>query len=194
MEIKVYSAIVGETDKRQDDIQCFEKFNKFKLDVYNAKIYKILPHLWIDADISIWIDGNIGLNATPEEIVDEMLGDADMGVFKHFARNCIYKEVPEAQGRYRGEQQDIKDAIHAHADHYMKAGYPRDNGLYECNVLVRRHNKKMEAFNNAWWAEICRHSNRDQISFPYVLDKHDINIKINEGDVRKSKLFNYKSH
>ena len=35
----------------------------------------------------------------------------------------------------------------------------------------------MNAFNEAWWAEICRWSYRDQVSFPYVLSKFP-NLKI----------------
>ena len=193
----VYSSIIGGTDKpREDDVLCLNEYDKFKRDVYNAKIYKILPHLYLDTDISMWIDGNIKLKVDPEVIVKEFLGDNDIALFRHFARNCVYREAIESKGRYKADTEEyVHKEIEAHAEHYKKLEYPESNGLYECNFLVRRHNKIMESFNEKWWAEICRHSNRDQISFPYVLSKFpDLKINVINGNVREHQYFEYKTH
>lgn len=193
-KIKVYSALIGDKDpfEREDNIQCFTEFNKFKRDVYNAKIYKILAHLYIDTDISIWIDGNIKLKVELKIIVKELLGDNEMAIFKHPVRNCIYKEIPEAQNRYKENEIKIRDEIYQHGEYYKKIGYPEHNGLYETGILIRRHIKKIEEFNNAWWAEICKYSNRDQISFPYILSKFpDLKLSVIDGDIRNHKYFRY---
>jgi len=191
--IKVYTAIVGDKGTRSDDIECFTDFDKFKLPVFNAKIYKILAHQYIDADISIWLDGNREL-AVDKEKVAEMLGDNDIALFKHFARDCIYTEMPEAMARYRQDEVIIRQSILDQAVYYKQKGYPPNNGLYECGMIIRRHNKIMEAFNNAWWAEICRHSNRDQLSFPYVLSKFPkLKVKGIEGNIRNHEYFKYKN-
>ena len=191
--IKVYSAIIGKYGNRADDIECFDEFDKFKLPVFNAKIYKILAHQYIDANISIWIDGNIGL-AVDKEVIAELLGDNDIALFKHFARDCIYTEMPEAMARYREDEDGIRQSILDQAVYYKQLGYPPNNGLYECNMLIRRHTKAIEEFNNAWWAEICRHSNRDQLSFPYVLSKFpDLKIKKLEGNIRNHEYFTYRN-
>jgi hypothetical protein len=188
-----YTAIVGNIDRPRDDILCFSGYDKFKMDVRNAKIYKILAHQFLDTDISLWLDGNIFLNVTQELVAEELLGDADMGLFKHFARDCIYEEGVASAGKYPKEE--IQSEIFDHLDYYKQKKYPFHNGLYECGVLLRRHSKKMEEFNNAWWSEICQHSFRDQISLPYVLSKFpDLKIKITEGNVRKHNFFKYINH
>ena len=43
---------------------------------------------------------------------------------------------------------------------------------------------QVEAFNNAWWAEICRGSKRDQISLPVVVHKLGLKAKHITGSVR----------
>ena len=91
-KIIVYSAITGEKDKpRTDGVLTFGEYNKFKNETMNAKIYKIMPHLFLDTEYSIWIDGNIELNKTPEELV-AMLGDKDIAVFPNPYRSDLFKE------------------------------------------------------------------------------------------------------
>lgn len=188
--MKTYTAIRGNIDAPRNDIFCYTDYSKFKREVMNAKIYKILPHLFFDTDISLWIDGNITLNVEPS-IVAELLGDADIAMFKHFERDCVYQEALAAAGKYPDERYH---EIINHGEAYRKKGYPEHNGLWECNMIIRRHSKKMEDFSNAWWAEICRHSNRDQISLPYILEKYPLKVKTLEGNVRNHKYFNYTPH
>lgn len=154
----------------------------------NAKIYKVLSHQFIDADISVWLDGNITLLIEPEKFVEEFLGDSDIGVWKHFDRDCVYEEGPAAIGLGGDYTWNIEDQL----NHYREKGFPEHAGLAECNVIVRRHTPEVIAFNNAWWAEICRWSCRDQIAFPYVLK--DLKVKFNEGNVRNHPYFQYTAH
>lgn len=156
-----------------------------------AKIYKILPHLFLDTDISIWLDGNIELLIDKEQLVDEYLGNADMMVWKHFDRDCIYDEVPNIIGL--GGDRGIN--VEAQAGYYKSQGFPAHAGLAECNVIIRRHNDKVKYFCNEWWSEICRWSARDQMSFPYVLKNHP-NLKVNfiNANVRNHTWFNYTPH
>ncbi len=192
-KIEIYTAICGNIDAPRSDIKCFTGHNNFVSPNLNAKIYKVLSHQYIDSDISIWVDGNITLLCSPEELVNEFLGDADIGVFKHPVRNCIYKEEGELK-----KVQKIKHQlpiIRKQIEYYMSIGYPKNNGLYENGVIVRRHNKIIEEFNNAWWSEISKWSYRDQLSFPVILTKFpELKLKLNTGDVRKHKMFKYTKH
>lgn len=191
MNCKVYTAITNNKDFPRDDIKVFGEYSEFKRPVMNAKIYKILAHQYIDADISIWVDGNLFLKVPAEKLVKEWLGSADMAVFKHFDRDCVYEEAEAAKG-LGGEAIPY---INRHIEFYESIDYPRHAGLYECNFIIRRHNKRVEVFNNAWWSEICRHSNRDQLSFPYVLSKSDIKLNVlKEGNIREHKYFKYVPH
>ena len=63
------------------------------------------------------------------------------------------------------------DLLESRMAKYRAEGYPAHNGLNEAGVILRRHTPAIEAFNNAWWAELSRHSRRDQLSLNYVLDK-----------------------
>lgn len=146
-----------------------------------AKKLKILPP---DEGISIWLDSNIKLLIDKDRFLNEFLGDADIAVFKHPLRNTVKEEV-EAIKIYRDY---AYDKAKKQFDSYI--GFKDDQGLYECGVLVIRHNQRTKTFCEDWWEEI-QNSPRDQVSFPYILSKHNIKLKANKGDVRKHKWFKF---
>lgn len=194
-EILVYSSICGRFDKPRQDIAVFSDKNsdRFRLPVMNAKIYKVLAHKYIDAPISIYLDGNIFLNVPPSKLVSEFLKEDDMAVFRHPLRNCLYQELDHAKARVLPEYKPLMDEQVAS---YRHEGMPVNFGLGECGMIIRRHNAATEEFNQRWWAEICRYTNRDQMSFPYVLWKMQERIKINliPGNVRQHAYFKYVPH
>jgi hypothetical protein len=193
--IEIYTAIAGDRDDFRKELKCFTEYDKFVKPVMNAKIYKVLSHKFIDADISIWVDGNIWLLIPVEQLVEEWLGDADMALWKHHSRDCIYDEGAEAKGLRYEDQERVEKDIDEQIDHYRKIGVPEHIGMGECNVIIRRNNEKVKRFNEAWWAEICRWSQRDQISFPVVLKEFpDLKVNFIEGDPRDHKYFSYKHH
>ena len=192
-QIKIYTSIVGNKDNpREDKIKCFTGEGKFIEPVMEAKIYKVLAHQFIDADYSIWVDGNIELLIPPEQLVEEWLGDKyDIALWKHFGRDCLYDEANVCKILFSNQKLIIDEQI----KHYEEEKFPKKQGLAECNVIVRKHNKKIEKFNNAWWSEICRWSSRDQLSFPYVLSKFPkLKINVIEGNARNHPYFKYTNH
>lgn len=193
--IEIYTAITGERDNPREDIKCFTMYNEFLKPVRNAKIYKVLSHKFIDADISIWVDGNITLLIPPEQLVTEWLGDADMAIWRHFSRDCIYEEGVEAKRLRYDDQDKVVKNIDEQLDHYKKIGVPEHIGMAECNVIIRRNKKIVNQFNEAWWAEICRWSQRDQLSFPVVLKEFpDLKVNFIKGNPREHKHFSYTYH
>lgn len=192
MKIKAYTAIVGDFDKPRYDVKCFTDKMGFVLDVMNAKIYKALPHKFINADVSIWLDGNIYLN-TEKEKVAELLGDYDMAVFKHPSRTNVYEEAEAIKYFYPSEF--IKEQVDYQIACYKEAGVPTDIPMAECGMIIRQHNDIVQAFNEAWWAEICRFSFRDQLSFPVVASMFPtIRIKYLDDNVRTHEFFRYIPH
>jgi hypothetical protein len=190
-KIEIYTAITNDKDEPRDDIKVFSDYSRFIKPVLNAKIYKVLAHKYVDADYSIWVDGNIYFKTTPEVIVNEFLGESDIAVWKHFGRDCLYAEAKVLSSLGTEVVPDVKRQV----AHYREEGFPEHQGLGECNVIVRKHSPKVEAFNNAWWAEICRHSTRDQISFPYVVSKFpELKVNYVNGDPRDHKYFKYNFH
>jgi len=192
--IKVVTSIVGNRDLIRDkqvtegaDFIAFtdqysktwevrEPYDGFKEPIMNAKIHKILIHKFIDTDISVWLDGNMSLEVPVEKVVN-WLGDYDMVAFPHPTRHCSYEEIEACIQLEKGNKEELEKQ----RDKYLSEGYPLQNGLAQCNILVRRHNKRTADFNERWWAEICVSSGRDQVSFPYVLNKSDIKFKYLRG-------------
>lgn len=140
----------------------------------NSRIQKILAHQYIDTEYSIYIDGNITLLTTPEELVKKYLGDYDIAVFTHPNRDCIYAEAIQCAKRGL----DNAETIIEQAKMYEDSGYAKHKGLCECGIILRRHTPQVAALNNAWWSEFCRHSKRDQISFMYAVDRVGIPVNM----------------
>ncbi len=193
--ITVYTAITGDKDgvREMPDIkaQSTAKFvaflerpwmsdtweirpayNRFVDPRRNSRIQKILAHEYIDTEYSIYIDGNIRLLTTPEALIEKYLKETDIALFRHPTRDCLYDEAKICAVKGL----DDPEVIIEQAVAYEKAGFAKHKGLVECNIIMRRHTPQVAALNNAWWAEWCRHSRRDQISFMYAVDQVGIPI------------------
>ena len=133
----------------------------------NSRVAKMLPHLYFTSEYSIYIDGNIRLLKSPEELISKHLKDHDIAVYKHPTRDCLYDEATKCAVKGLDDPETIIEQVKAYED----AGFPKHIGLAECGIIFRRHTDKVREFNEAWWAEYCRYSCRDQISFMYVLNK-----------------------
>jgi hypothetical protein len=178
MKIIAYTAISGDYPKR-DDIPCFTGEGIFTLGVMEAKIYKILPHLFLDCDISIWMDGNIFLKQDPEFYVNTLLGNADIACFTHPYRNSIHQEFDVLilqDSRFRDPI--IQKKLILQQAFYKERKLGLGIGLYECGFIIRRHTPEVISLCETWWAEISRWSFRDQVSFPVALEKHINKVKI----------------
>lgn len=188
-EIQVYSAITASYDKYNDsnNRKVFSNYGRFINPRLNAKIYKVLSHRFIDANFSVWVDGNVTLNCMPELLV-EMLEDKEILVFKHPDRNCIYKEAIVC----KEHRLDSARVIDSQMNRYRKLKWGAEKGLASCRIIVRKHSKNIEFLNNNWWAEITSGSVRDQLSFPVVFDK---NIKyIDHPDSYNNEYFTVDHH
>jgi len=145
---------------------------KFEDSRRQARMYKWLAHKYIKAEYSLWIDSNVIINTNLDELVDKYLNDCDIAICLHRDRNCIYKEA-EVCRRYRLDKPEIIDK---QIKHYRNSGYPKNNGLHETTVVLRRHTKDIEKFNEAVWNKIKHGSIRDQLAVDYVA--WDMGIKI----------------
>ncbi len=181
---------IAYTDQREEQWISRPLKEQFKDPVRNAKIHKVLIHNYADCDVSIWVDGNISFNVPPEQLVEQLLGDGDMWVMTNPGRSTIEEESTAIVALNSDAN---SEDVFRQKEHYREKGY-RDINLYECNVIIRRHNKKTEAFNEKWWAEICTHSRRDQMSFPYALSKSDVDIRTSTGGIHAHPYFSYGSH
>jgi hypothetical protein len=147
----------------------------------NSRAHKLLAHQYLDEyGYSLWIDGSIRLLASPSDLVNTYLRDADIAMFQHPTRNCLYVEAAGLSGA----GYDKKEIFVEQLEKYRRANYPENQGLNECAVILRRHNTRTEMFNNAWWSEYCRYSCRDQVSVSYVLHNTDIRLALFPGTIQ----------
>lgn len=139
-----------------------------------ARFVKLHPHLYFPQyEHSIWIDANIGVKGDLGLFIDQ-LADADfIGALPHPLRTCVYEEGFECIER----RKDDASTITRHLEAYRAAGIPEHIGLWETNLLVRRHNDpNCIKLMSSWWREIQIGSRRDQLSLPVVRRQNSANI------------------
>jgi len=159
-----------------------------------ARYHKCSPHLVLPPhEKSMWIDGNFVFHAINPltAIVDAYLkDDCSIATFKHSNRQCVYQEE-NACLKWRKDQKKI---IREQVEKYRSEGYPAYNGLVETGCLVRRNDDVAKKFNKTWWAEIEKHSFRDQLSFNYICWKLGLSYNHIEGRIGTSPFFRHIGH
>lgn len=164
MNVVTYTASFGALDPPRTDVLSIPDPGLFHDPRRNARMVKLLSHLYVQADVSVWIDANVELRVDPAELVD-MLEDRPVGCFAHWDRDDILEEADAviAQGK------DTADRVKPQVNHYLGFGaVARRLGM--TFLLVRRHTPEVMRANERWWAHLCRWSVRDQIAFPVVFD------------------------
>jgi hypothetical protein len=171
-----FYAFVDESKLNVKDSWKRNKFLDFSLDaVYknrrNAKIYKVLPHLFIpDYDYYIWIDSTHYVAMDPNKIIEDLLSDSDIAVFKHPERDCVYEEAAFVK-EINYDHHHLIDSV---IDLYQNQNYPRNSGLYENPARIQRNTPEIQKLMLSWWEMICNYTSRDQITFPYALKQNNI--------------------
>ena len=144
----------------------------------NAKIYKILPNLFLpEYDYYFWADSTHEVIVDPHHVVNNIINNSDIALFKHPQRNCVYDEANELINL----NYDHINLIQEQKKYYELNNYPKNNGLYELPCSIRKNTEVINRMNLMWWEIICKYSSRDQISLPYVLYKLKINPYILKG-------------
>lgn len=209
----VYTCITGNYDRLIDpkyitpdfDYVCFTDNADFRSDIWDIRpmpkecdgltqvkrqrYVKINPHLLLsDYDISIWVDGNVSLKGDLDKLLDEVLRD-DCSVYvpKHPQRNCIYMEERAVKRMKKDSSSITKKQI----DRYRSEGFPKNYGLLQSNILIRKHNNDdCIRLMEEWFKEVKDGSHRDQLSFNYVLWKNsDIKVIYLNKYIYRSEYF-----
>jgi len=149
-------------------------YDRFKDPRRNSRIHKILIHKYSTADITIWMDGNKYLLTTPEEMVEKYLNGYDMAIFSHSQRDCIYDEAMVVAKL----KLDDPEVIIEQAKYYEDNDFAKHKGLCEGGFIIRRNNHRTRTFNEAWWADYCRFSRRDQLSLMPAIEQSGVNVNI----------------
>lgn len=206
----IYTCITGGKDTLSEDINikgakavCFTDDPKMKSEKWeirqipnlykdirrDSRTVKMLPHIFFpEAEYSLYVDGNIISKVPLQRMIDEYLQDDDIAVFKHHTRDCLFDEAKEC---IRLEL-DSKEAIEAHIERYK--GFPKHKGLYQCGMILRRHTPKIKRLNESWFAQYMTGCKRDQVSFPYALEKEGVSIFAIDSFAYLHDYFEYSNH
>ena len=147
-------------------------------------------------DASVWMDSNIRImtSAVYERIVELYESGSVIASMNHPLRDCIYDEAFEVMYIRYEREKVVVDWCHK----LRKENYPKHNGLYETNVMFRKHNTSLISETNVmWWDCIEKYSKRDQLSFNYVLWKLGVKCEYFLGKhkcVHNSTDFSYIEH
>lgn len=142
--------------------------------IRNARRHKILPHLLFpEYEESLYVDGNVNL-LTPFIFQEIQRRRKDLLIPAHAVRRCLYEEFEFLKGRGVIDEELGQKQI----DFYRQAGFPKNYGLHETNVLYRRHHEpEIIAMMEDWQHAIETFTQRDQMSLSYVFWKHHRKIR-----------------
>ena len=144
----------------------------------NAKIYKILPQLFLpEYEYFFWVDVTHDVIEPPQNIINQYLQQVDITVFNHSDRNCVYDEAEIIKKIGK----DNNELVDRQMNFYKEEGFPKGYGLLELPSFVRKNNHRMNEMSLCWWEQICKYSSRDQLSLPYVLWKMNLKKSIMPG-------------
>lgn len=172
------------TDIRKKDIdpwQCVgltkevEEYGRRKA----SRLYKINPNnhrILKEYEYQLYFDGTIEMTGDPENLIPLMNGK-DLALYKHPNRNCIYVEAKHVINREREDPKVVNDVV----TKYKEDGYPPDNGLATCTIILRKNTPEIEKLNTYWWHHFENGSRRDQLSFNYCCWKLGIKYAMFPG-------------
>jgi hypothetical protein len=219
-KVVVYSCISGKYDKLQQPKSVNKDFSyicftdqkmknsgiwkirplqwKTQCPVRTARYHKLHPHNFFkEYDYSIWIDGNVTIagNHFTERIKELINNKIKISSAIHPYRNCIYDEIQICIDFKKDDPQIMR----RQRVFLQKQKYPKNNGLFESNIVFRKHNdEKIAKIMNDWWEQIVKFSYRDQLSFDYILWKNKITCEPffkNKGkNVRNHKDYMLQTH
>jgi len=132
-----------------------------------ARFVKTHPHVLLgDYDVAIWVDSNVALLDDLDAAVDDFLrsGRPVAGV-PHQHRSTVSEEFAACLERAK----DDPEVIERQRAAYRSIGF-------ECNDLIETpwmmfdlRDERVPRFLDFWWAEIEKHSRRDQLSVNLAL-------------------------
>lgn len=118
-------------------------------------------------EASLYLDANVQIAAP--SVYGRFMELVDSGVewagINHPDQHCIYDEICAILDLRWVHDYDV---VEWYAE-LKRSGFPEDWGLYENNVIFRRHSDKVARIDNAWWKSLLNGCKRDQFSLMYFI-------------------------
>lgn len=150
-----------------------------------SRYAKLMPHrVLLDYEYSLYMDAN--LQIIGDEIYDRVNRCIYTGGMiwqvEHLAppMDCLYQDIKEAYAQGRVAFVDAWKQL----KHLKKEGFPRHYGMFENNIILRKHNEPLvKTISEEWWDEYMKFSHRDQFSLMYIYWKNSFmpDLLLGEG-------------
>lgn len=158
-----------------------------------AKVSKCWPHHHVNTlrpGPVIWLDASAQINSASfaSECVTA-LGDGDVAQWLHPQRDCILPEaaVSATMEKYRGHPVEVQAA------HYVNAGHPVNFGLWATGCMVWAQAIGPDV-GEAWFDEQSRWTYQDQISWPLIVRRYQLDIRLMPGMLWDRRLVTFRPH
>jgi hypothetical protein len=196
-KVAIYTVLTGGYDKLMQPQVTDERFNyicfsndipkdhigvweirKFDGEFSSKQIESRYPkmHPWIvlpEYDYSVYMDANISVASKDfyECIIQKIESGVILSGIKHPFRDCCYDEGYAVITYNLDKIANIIKTMRF----IRKQGFPRHYGMFEANIILRKHgSEKVHQQCELWWEMINKYSRRDQLSYPYTLWKSGI--------------------
>jgi len=130
---------------------------------------KILPHKTLpEYEWSMYMDANLQITGDSfyETVESHIRNDDVLCQVPHLERDCLYDEIRKC---YMSGRIPWIRAKKMH-DKLIEESFPRHYGLYENNIILRKHgNAEVQEICQMWWDEFSEYPVRDQLSLVHVL-------------------------
>lgn len=194
-KICVYTCLTENDDDLQEveliekniDYLCFTNNKNLKSDTWkiiliedshlnNQQLFrkiKILGHSYIfeNYDISVWIEPTVVFRQKVEDFVKTYLKDNSFAAFTHSKSANDEAAVCCRKGK------DTKQEVLEITDFLKKEKFPKNNSLYETEVLIKKHHEKQVTKTmELWFDTVCKYSMMNQLSLEYSIWKTGMKI------------------
>lgn len=140
----------------------------------------------------IWIDASM-IMARPDTVqwFMDLLGDADIAVFKHPDRHSVKEEAAYLKQRLAKDctyitpryKNELIDEQLKEIDPY---GMYKDDALYASTAFIYRNTYGVQQMFKEWWYHTSRYHIIDQLSLPAVLKKSYCKVNVVEENCLKT--------
>ncbi len=162
-----------------------------------SRYAKLLPHRVLpEYEYSVWIDTNIRIVSPGfyERIEEFIVANEIVAQVQHPTQNCLYDEVLSCIRCSKDKVKSLKRQYE-----FLRINqYPAKNGLYENNLIFRKHHDaRVMEVSEQWWQLYMRFSQRDQLSLCYIYWKLGLSpaLFLEEGHcTRNHPFFVYEPH
>lgn len=152
-----------------------------------SRYVKILPHKVLqEYEWSLWTDANLLITGHGlYEAADAAVSAGNpVAQVQHPLRDCAYEEIKACAASSKTGLCEAR-----RLDSYLKKeGLPEHYGLYENNLILRRHgDPAVVSISNQWWEEFLAHARRDQPSLMLVYWRNSFRPSLLLGEGRNSR-------